>query len=156
MPAKLIVTAVAVALVVAGGIVAVDAGVAETGELRTFSETASNPTAGTTLTLNQSNLDSVRYVPVDALTVTDENGTLMIPGEDFSYDRANGTITPLAGGRLAGDSSASVEYGLRMVTSQQEDVSAFGAGVGETATAVMFVTVIAFVVAGLYSFRRVT
>jgi hypothetical protein len=156
MPAKLIVTAVAVALVVAGGIVAVDAGVAETGELRTFSETASNPTAGATLTLNQSNLDSVRYVPVDAVTVTDENGTLMIPGEDFSYDRANGTITPLAGGRLAGDSSASVKYGLRMVTSQQEDVSAFGAGVGETATAVMFVTVIAFVVAGLYSFRRVT
>jgi len=43
-----------------------------------------------------------------------------------------------------------------MVSDQQENVGAFGGGVGDTATGVMFVTVIAFVVAGLYSFRRVT
>lgn len=153
MPARLIITAVAVALLVAGGVAAVDLGVAETGQQESVSESFTPPTTSGTTVLNQSQLDGVRYFPVENITVTDENGTLMVPSEDFAWDRPNGTVETLAGGRLAGDSSANIEYGYRLTSDTAEGIGGLAGSGFETAGTLMFVVVVGFVVVSLRAFE---
>lgn len=153
MPARYLLTAVVIALIVAGGVAAVDAGVQETGPEKVVNETFQSPSAGATVTLNQSNLDSVRYFRTTQITVTDENGTLMVPGEDFDWDQANGTLDVLAGGRLAGDSEGTIEYGFRLTSAGQEEAGSFAGNGFEVAGVLVFVTAVGFVLISLRAFE---
>lgn len=142
-------TAAAVALIVAGGVAAVDQGIAETGQQASFSEKFNPPSSQAVTVLDQSQLDSVRYFSVQNVTVTGNTGTLMIPGEDFEWNRNNGTITTLSGGRLAGQSSANISYGYRITADNQKAVGQLAADGAEVSGILVFVVVVAAVVVSI-------
>lgn len=103
-----VVALVGVALVLVLGVVAVNGAYANTGPHTDTSETFT-PNAGTVTTLNESNSPALVYDTT--VTVTDENGTLMLEGDDYTWYEQNGTIKTLAGGRLEGDTEATIDWG---------------------------------------------
>jgi len=139
MPARLLLAAVAISFLVAGGIAAVDAGVQETGEKVTVDSESFMPAAGAQTVLNQSELDGVRYYRVENVTVLDENSTVMVPGEDFVWHQENGTLTTTAGGRLAGDASATITYGFTLTSDTEQALAEVSSNGGNVAMLLVFV-----------------
>lgn len=142
MPARLLLTAVAIAFLLVGGIAAVDAGVQETGERVTVEGESFTPSAGATTVLNQSQLDGVRYYRVENVTVLDENSTVMVPGEDFDWQQNDGTLTTLSGGRLAGDASATVTYGFTLTSATEKSIAELASKGGNVGRFAVFVMVV--------------
>jgi hypothetical protein len=157
MPAKYITTAAVVAILLVAGLAAVDAGVAESGdEIDVVNESFVPPASAGVVSLNQSDLSGVRYAAADELTVEDENGTQMVQGSDFAWNRTNGSLEVLAGSRLLGDSIATIDYGLRVTSSEQSNISDTVANSGEAARLIPMVLVVGFVVLGLRAFLETT
>lgn len=149
MPAKLILTTVAVAVLVLAGIAAVDAGVSQVGQKQSFSESFT-PSAGDVTQLNQSDLDPVRYFDVSNVTVTNASDVIMAPGVDFEWLQSNGTVQTITGGRLDGDPSATITYGYRTTSDTVRNVTGVAAGGFEAGALLVFVLVVAFVVTSLH------
>lgn len=103
-----IVLVVSLALIFGGGVVAINASYASTGEQTTITGEGWTPDTGNVTTLNNSNLETAIYDP--AVKVYDENGTRVMAAEDYTWYRSNGTIKALSGGELANDASATITY----------------------------------------------
>jgi hypothetical protein len=119
---KGIVVLVAVALLLLGGITATSAAFAESGEQTEISGENFTPQAGTVTTLSDSNVPTAIYD--DDVKVLDENESRVIAGEDFVWYDSNGTIKTVAGGRLDGDTSASITYGYSEPSDSSRNIAA--------------------------------
>lgn len=148
MPARLLLTAVAVAVIVLAGAAAVDAGIHEVGQKETFDESFV-PDAGNVTELNHSNLDSVRYYYESNVTVRNGSGVVMAPGADYEWFRSNGTVLTVTGGRLDGDASADITYGYRVTSDEVQNVSSVGASGFQAGALLVLVLVVSFVVVGM-------
>jgi len=80
----------------------------------------------------------------------------MVQGSDFNWNRTNGSLEILAGSRLLGDSIATIDYGLRVTSDEQSNISATVANSGEAARLIPMVLVVGFVVLGLRAFLETT
>lgn len=147
MPAKLILTTVAVAIIVLAGITAVDAGVNQVGQSESFTESF-KATAGDIVELDQSNLDSVRYFYGSNVTVRNSSGFVMAPGTDYDWLRSNGTLRVLSGTRLDANTNE-IDYGYRVTSDNVENVTgAIGSGL-RVGTILVWALAVAFVVASV-------
>lgn len=150
MPAKYLLAAAAVAVLVLGGVAAADAALANTGKQKVVeNETFTPAAAGGHVSLNFSDLDGVRYAPETEIQVFDENNTEMIAGEDYDWVRTNGSIQILSGGRLVGDSDATITYGYGAPTTVQRSLAEVFGGGAETASLFVLVITVLFVVVSL-------
>jgi len=153
MPAKYILTAAIVAILLVAGLTAVDAGVAESGdEIDVVNESFVPPASTGVVQLNQSDLSGVRYGAADEIAIEDENNTRMVAGEDYEWLRSNGTVRVLSSGRLAGDATATIDYGLTVTSDTQSNISSAIANSANAARLVPLVLVVGFVVVSLRAF----
>lgn len=118
--------------------------VSNTGDQATYSETFDPGTNQTHITLNESNRDGVYYS--STVDVTDENDSVMRPGIDYRWHQSNGTLTVLDGGGLDGDNEGTVEYSLRVPSSQQKSSATLLASWVNVSYAIPLVFVVALVV----------
>lgn len=146
MPARLIITAAAIGLLVFAGAVAVDAGVHESGDRFDFNESF-NAAQGDLVTLDESQRSDVRYYRVGNVEVENESGLLMFEGTDYHWYQSNGTLEVLSS-RLAND-NATVDYGY-VVTGENLGNTSSAAGTSLRAgTMLIWVVVTGFVVTGM-------
>lgn len=140
-------TLVAVALILLSGAAAVDEAIQSGGTTHSITDETWTPQTGTFVELNESKL-SVRYDRT--VVVRDENNTQMLAGDDYEWNQSNGTVKALAGGRLDGDSSASIDYAYVALTDSQEQFASMtGDGLDAIAPLVIFCLLIGLFVAGL-------
>ena len=150
MPAKYLLTAVAVAVIILGGVAAADAGLGEAGKTKTITNESFAPAdAGNYTALEYSTLDGVQYADATEITVYDENGTEMIAGQDYDWETSNGTVQTLAGGRLVNDASANVTYGYAAPTQFQRSLAETFGGASDVATTFVFALVVGFVLVSI-------
>lgn len=145
MPARLIIAAAAVGLLVFAGAVAVDAGVQESGERYAFSE-GFNVSDGAVATLNESNRDPVRYYRGGDVTVENATGKLMFEGQDYDWIQDNGTVR-VTSSRLA-DQDASIEYGYVVASQNLQNASGVAGSNFRAGTLLIWVVTVAFIVGG--------
>lgn len=120
----------------------VQAGLQNAGyEQTVVNETFQNPTAGTVITLDESNRNGAYYDR--NVTVYDENGTEMAHGTDYDWTRDNGTLEPLAGGALAGDANGTITYAYQQTTAEQRRMAGLLAQLPRAVG--LFLPVLAFV-----------
>lgn len=151
---RLIVALVALAIIVLAGALAVGNAVDEGGERIDVQNETFNPTVGQPYFVeyaNDTNVTLPRAIHVDVRI--SGSGITMVEGTDYEWDRINGTITPLAGGRLEGENNAEVDYLVRSPVSTQRDVAGIYADVAELGGVLVFVLGIIVVLAALGRFR---
>lgn len=134
--------ALALVLVASGGVAGMDAALDDAGPRTDISGETFTPTAGSVQQLDESNRDGATYN--ETVAVADENGSPSVEGTDYEWFDQNGTIKPLAGGNLAGDSSATVSYAFREPTATQE---AFATTFSQIASVLPLVGVVVLVLA---------
>ena len=116
-----IVLLVALALIFGGGVVAINASFANSGEATLVENEQWNPDVGNVTTLNYSNLDTAIYEP--SVSVHNDSGRLMMAGEDYVWFRSNGTVKAVADGDLAGETNATITYRFNQPDSSSRAVA---------------------------------
>jgi|APHM01.1.fsa_nt_gi hypothetical protein len=114
---RLALLALALVVLAAGGVTGMEAALDDAGPQTEITDEQFTPSAGTVQQLDESNRDGATYS--ESVSVADENGTQSVAGTDFVFFSQNGTIKPLTGGNLDGDSSATVSYSFREPTDTQ-------------------------------------
>lgn len=142
-----IIAVLVVAIGLLAGVGVVHQSLSNTGADQAYTETFDPGTNETHVTLNESNRDSVYYT--SSVDVTDENNSLMRPGIDYTWHETNGTLTVLDGGDLDGDSTATVDYSLRIPNEQQRNYATMLGDFMNAAYAIPLVFGVALVVAGI-------
>lgn len=104
------------------GAVAFEAALENAGTDVTVANETFTPTADTVIQLDDSGKDLAYYS--HNVTVYDENDTVMNPGSDYTWFTGNGTIKPLSGGALAGDTTAKITYAYQLTTQEQQELAA--------------------------------
>lgn len=104
------------------GVFGLQTALAGAGQKETVDSESFNPSAGTVQTLDRSQLANTFYN--DTVQVFDENGDRSFEGTDYEWLETNGTIKPLAGGNLDGDSTATITYSYRTTTQTQRQLTA--------------------------------
>ena len=112
----------ALAVLAVAGVQIFQAGLADAGAQTEIAEESFNPSAGTVQQLQASKLDNAYYS--QSVQVRNENSDRSIGGEDYEWFEQNGTIKPLVGGNLDGDTSATINYSYRQTTSRQRGFAA--------------------------------
>lgn len=107
-----------------------------------------NPSAGTVQTLDRSKLSNTFYN--DTVDVADENGERSFEGEDYEWFERNGTIKPLVGGNLDGDSTATITYDYRRTTETQRELAAL---LSHIPRSIGFILPLGFVLAAIAALR---
>lgn len=114
---RIIIAVIALIILGSMGTVAFQTSLEEAGDDTMISNESFTPTADTVIQLENSNQTGAYYN--ETVVVYDENGTEMTAGTDYDWYTANGTIKPLSGGALAGDSSAIITYRYQKTTESQ-------------------------------------
>jgi len=127
---------------------------ASTGVQEQYTESFDPGTNQTHVTLNQSNQTGVYYT--DVVNVTGENDSRMRPGIDYRWHSSNGTLTVLDGGNLDGDTSATIEYSLRIPSEQQKTYTTLLGNLFNATYAIPIVAAIALLVAALSLFTQLS
>ncbi len=120
---------------------------ADSGSEQALTESFDPGTNETLVVLNESNRDGVYYS--SSVDVTDENGSLMLSGSDYTWNQSNGTLTVLDGGRLEGDANATVEYSIRVPSEQQRNYASMIGQLVNANYALPLVLVVVLMVAGV-------
>lgn len=118
---KAAIVALALIVIAIAGVQLFQTGLASAGQQETIMDESFTPTAGTVQELDRSELNNTYYA--DSVIVDDENGNRSYEGTDYVWLETNGTIKPLAGGNLAGDASATIDYSYRQTTAEQRGVA---------------------------------
>jgi hypothetical protein len=100
----------AIVVLIAVAPLAYDASVVNAGDDVTVTNESFTPSAGNVTTLDESTRDDAIYD--ENVTVYNESGLEMTEGTDYTWFEANGTLKTLVGGRLEGDSTATITYGF--------------------------------------------
>lgn len=103
-----IVALVAVALLLVSGVAATSASFQSSGEQTTVEAESFDPDAGNVTALADSNFPNAIYA--EDVVVRNTAGARMSPDEDYVWFSSNGTVGTVTGGRLDGESSASITY----------------------------------------------
>jgi hypothetical protein len=111
-----------VAVLLSAGLFAADAAFTEAGEDKSnINETFQNPTAGDVLQLDDSEVTGAFY---DNETIVYNDSTVeMSAGTDYEWIQDNGTLRPLAGGELAGDTNGTISYSYDETTAEQRGLA---------------------------------
>lgn len=141
-----IIAVILVAITLLAGAGVVHYSLSNTGAQTTYTESFT-PTSGDTITFNESERDDVYYDT--AVNVTGENDAVMQQGVDYNWHQSNGTLTVISGGDLEDDSSANIEYGLRVPSDQQRTYASMLGGWITATYALPLVLAVALVVLGL-------
>lgn len=119
---KEVIVFVMIGILITGGVFAVNEAFIESGEDNEITaETFNNPTAGTVIFLDESNVDGAFYDPRPE--VRNSSGDTMVKGTDYSWNESNGTLKPLAGGELAGEPSGEIDYMYDLTTQEERDIA---------------------------------
>lgn len=113
---------IGLAIVAAMAVFGLQTALAGAGNKEVIDSESFNPSAGTVQSLDRSKLSNTYYN--DTVVVTDENGDRSFEGQDYEWFERNGTIKPLSGGNLAGDSTATISYDYRRTTQTQRQLTA--------------------------------
>lgn len=133
-------------LLVVVGAAGIDAAHQQAGEQFQHNESFS-PDAGNVTVLDNSNLDGVVY---DArVTVKDSNQQKMVSGEDYEWLKTNGTVKTVSGGRLDGESSATINYGYGAPTETQTNIATLMSGLFEVQSVLLMVLVVGLLLSGM-------
>lgn len=116
-------TLVIVSSILLGATAIADEGLAHTGERTDIVDESFTPqgNTGQFITLDNSNSDDLTYS--DDVEVKNKDGNHSIEGADYEWNSDNGTIKPLAGGNLEGDTTATINYTIWNPTQQDDDVA---------------------------------
>lgn len=120
--ARIIVGAIALAIMGMMGAVAMQASFNTAGDDVLNEKETFTPDAGNITTLDDSNLNRAYYNSSDAVTVTDENGTEMSDPADYEWFSRNGTLKTNTTGDLAGDADANITYGYILLSEEQKQM----------------------------------
>lgn len=102
------------------GLASIQSGLQDTAEPTEIDNETFTPDT-TVIELSQSNLDGAYYN--STVEVWDENNTKVEEGTDYEWYVKNGTIRPLAGGELDGDSEASITYGYERPSKEEREMA---------------------------------
>lgn len=118
---RAIVAALALIILAISGAYAVEASLESAGDDHTITNESFTPTADTVIALSESNRGRAYYN--HNVTVYDDTTTEMDPGTDYTWFVGNGTIKPLSGGDLAGDTSATITYGYQLPSEREQTMA---------------------------------
>lgn len=133
-----------IAIVSVIAVAAFQAALATAGDRAVVRGETFTPTTGSAISLDRSNLDNAYYN--GTVDVEDENGDQSFNGTDYIWYQQNGTIEPLAGGNLDGDTSATIDYSYRRTTERQRTLAGLLATIPKTSSIlpVLGIALIAF------------
>lgn len=114
---RLLVVFFALAVLMAGSVVALQAGLEDGGEEYEIVNETWTPDAGNVTVLDESNRPGAFYDPT--VMVYDETGAEVDKGDDYLWYDENGTVQAVTGGQLDGDTSANITYSFSQTTEQQ-------------------------------------
>lgn len=120
--ARLAVAFLVVAMVLAGGVTALEESFTATGNQATVTNETFNPSSADVIVLAESQRDDVAYDASSEVTVYNTTGvtdTVADEPEDYQWNRNNGTLTINQSGELADDTEANVTYGYLNSTEQK-------------------------------------
>lgn len=139
---------IALAILAAMAVFGLQTALAGAGTKETIDSESFTPNAGTVQTLDRSKLDHTYYN--ETVQVVDENGDRSFEGDDYEWFDRNGTIKPLTGGNLDGDSSATITYSYRQTSQQQRQLTALLANIPQ---GLALILPLGFVLAGIAALR---
>lgn len=113
---------VGLAIVAMMAVMGIQTALAGAGDREVIDGESFNPSAGSYQSLDRSNLANTYYN--DSVSVTDENGDRSFEGRDYEWNATDGTIKPIVGGNLDGDSTATIDYDYRRTTERQRELAA--------------------------------
>jgi hypothetical protein len=148
-----ITTLVIVAVLLLGGIAAVDAqyqsAAATNAQVVATDETVDTSACGTNnvCSLNNSHLQGVIYYPGGNVTVRNSTDVLMQEGRDYEWVQSNGTLNVLS--TRLDNQQATITYGYAVPSSEQTNVQELFASGFDVADALVFVLGAAFVLGGI-------
>lgn len=135
-------------IIIAGvGVYGIEAALETAGDDRDIENETFTPTSGTVIQLDNSDRENAFYE--HQVAVFNQSDVRMVEGTDYTWFSINGTVKPLSGGDLAGDSSANISYGFAVTTEDQRQLTSILAMlptvVGLAIPALAFVLFVAFV-----------
>lgn len=144
------VAAVFLALVIVAGmgVYGLQTALAGAGDREKIDGETFTPSAGSYQTLDRSNLNHTYYN--DSVVVVDENGDRAFEGRDYEWNVTDGTIKPIAGGNLDGDTSATIDYDYRRTTVEQRQ---FATLLAEVPRSVGLILPLGFILAAFAALR---
>lgn len=119
---RVIIAALAIAILAIVGSVALEAALENAGEDNTISNETWTPNAGNVTELDDSNRNGAYYS--HNVSVYDSTGTEVAPGDDYEWFTGNGTVKAVTGGALDGESSANITYSYQQTTEEHRTLAA--------------------------------
>jgi len=120
--ARIVLAAMALAIVGMMGLVAVDASLEANGDRKVIDNETFTPNPGNLTTLSDSKIEEARYN--NTVRVWNDSEVEMEAETDYEWYSDNGTLKTIAGGRLAGDSQGNITYGYLLLTEEQAEMEA--------------------------------
>lgn len=118
---RLLLVFFALAIVMMGTTVAIQAGLEDAKDDITVHNETFTPDAGNITTLANSNIRGAFYKPT--VDVYDSNGKEVDPGDDYEWIAENGTVRAIVGGKLDGEPSANITYTYTTTTERQRRIA---------------------------------
>lgn len=137
-----VIALVVVAIMIVGGAAMAQVAFEDTGDLQSFSEGFNASSTGDLVVLNQSNREGVYYQ--DTVNVTNESGSLMIDGQDYEWYEDNGTLEVLSTDLT--NTNATIQYGYRVPSEQQRNVSGYLGSIFSSAAYLPYVLILLLVI----------
>lgn len=120
--ARIVLAAMALAILAMMGLVAVDASLQANGTQKVVDNESFSPNPGNLTVLDDSKIEEARYN--NSIRVWNASQLEMVEGTDYEWYSDNGTLKTIAGGRLAGDNTGNVTYGYLLLTEEQDEMEA--------------------------------
>lgn len=144
---KQAVALVAVAAILLTGVAAVNASYESAGPHTDIQNESWTPNAGSTTSLDHSNVDSVFYD--ETVVVQNASGVHSTDGVDYEWYPSNGTIKTLSGGNLDGETTATITYGYSTPTHLQRQLASLWGNMLNLSAFMLVVPAIGLVVLAL-------
>jgi hypothetical protein len=115
-----VISLVALALLAIVGVAAVQAAVVETGQQQSVDGEQFAPDPGNYIELENSNIDGATYDPTPVVRTA--NGQIVQEGDDYEWNRSDGTIKTIEGEALEGN-TATIDYSWTQPSETQRNIA---------------------------------
>jgi len=111
-----------IAILAMAAIAGLQAGLEDAGEDRVVTNETWTPDPGNVTTLEESNREGAYYA--ERVNVYNATGVEVDAGTDYEWYPGNGTVKAISGGKLDGESEATITYEWQQTTQEQRQMAA--------------------------------
>lgn len=118
---RIILAFLAIAILSMTAITGIQASLEDAGDDREIENETWTPDPGNVTALDESNREGAYYS--DRVTVYNATGVEVDAGADYEWYSGNGTVKAISGGKLDGESEATITYGFQQTTEEHRQMA---------------------------------